>query len=145
MKKALNLLLLTLFFSLPFFRLANAQAELQAYEHDAIYLKLNSYLKNGQKHRYGFGGKNLKKEMEVSPNAVIEYKKAEKNRNLFLVSLLVSSSLTIWEMTTDREDREKRRNITTVNLVPTGFTIYFGIKTINKANKAAKIRNRDIK
>ncbi len=145
MEKATNSLLLTLFLSLPIFQLANAQTELSVYEHDAIYVKFPSYLKNGKKHLYGFGGKNLKKEMEVSPNAVIEYKKVEKNRDLFLVSLIIGSGLTIWRLSTDSDDREKRNNIATANLVPTGFMLYFGIKTINKAKKAAKIRNRDIR
>ncbi|HFA50874.1 MAG TPA: hypothetical protein ENJ95_17840 [Bacteroidetes bacterium] len=89
--------------------------------------------------------KNLKKEMEVSPNAVIEFKKAERNRNLFLLSGLATSGLAIWFWNIDRQDKKKSNAVLYPLLGADVFTVYFGINTIKKTKKAVRIRNRDIK
>jgi hypothetical protein len=49
-----------------------AQFKNKNYQAESIYLKGSKYVKNGIEYPLGFLGKNIKKEMEISPNAVSE-------------------------------------------------------------------------
>jgi len=59
----------------------NAQYQVDRnYSAKTIYLKGNKYIKDGLEYKNGFFFQNLKKEMEVSPQAVVEYSRFEKKR-----------------------------------------------------------------
>jgi len=64
------------------------QAQFQVdrnYADKTISQKENKLIKNGMPYSNGFLFQNLKQEMKISPNAVIEFKKYEKKKNIGLM------------------------------------------------------------
>ncbi|MEM8527299.1 MAG: hypothetical protein AAGG68_21845 [Bacteroidota bacterium] len=64
---------------------ASAQeTALKGYQENSIYLQQGfwgyKYVKKGQIYRRGFNASRLKKELEVSPNAIIEFEKYQTNK-----------------------------------------------------------------
>jgi hypothetical protein len=60
------------------------QNEFEKYKTESIYFKNAKYIKNNIEYRIGYWGQHLKKEMEVSQDAMIEYRNFEQNRKRHL-------------------------------------------------------------
>lgn len=65
------------------------------YASNSIYFKGTNYVKNGETYSAGLFQGKLAKEMEVSPDAVIEFNQFKRNRNasLILSTLAVGAAL----------------------------------------------------
>jgi hypothetical protein len=100
MKLNINLLhsCLMIIFVPLFFSNVKAQSASDKYQTESIYLKGSKYVKNGVEHTITSWNGDLKKEMEISPFAAVEYEKFQKTRKIgFILStvgiLALGSSL----------------------------------------------------
>lgn len=67
--------------------MAHSQITNEKYQTESIYLQNFKYIKNGTETRITAWNKDLKKEMEVSPDAVMEYDKfLKKRKTAFLLA-----------------------------------------------------------
>ena len=105
-------------FFLAFFfcRLLNAQAPLTDCEKDRIYLAGKKYFKNDKEYRTGLFGKYLKKEMEASPQAVIEFGKYQKNAKAATVALMTGIALVTAAVVVDDSDQQPKLGLATAGL-----------------------------
>ena len=127
-----------------FFLLNATQAQLPVdrnYSEKTIYLKGNKYIKDGIEYPNGFFFKNIKSEMEISPNAIVEYGKFEDNRNtsllisgLALVGVLIAPNL---------KNKEVRNRVLLGSLGLSLVSIPISFKSANHFQKAIWIRNGD--
>src|SRR5205085_11855409 len=79
----------TTFFFFITISIVSGQIETSHYQTESIYLKGNKYVKNGIEYPIGFWGKNLKKEMQVSQDAVVEFSNFErKHKTAFILSTI---------------------------------------------------------
>ena len=123
------------------FSSVNAQFANKDYQMESIYLKGGKYIKNGIEYPQGFLSRNLKQEMKISPNALMEYKKFERNRNIGLVI----SSIGIAVLSTSIYYRQ--RDISVTPYIAVGLSlasIPFSVVSINHLHKAIWIRNGDV-
>ena len=97
MKKICIRLLLITSISISYCTLTNAQLINTKIQTDSISLNLfhGKYVKNGKKYNIGFLSKNLKKEMIISPNAIIEFKKYERHRNRAMLLSVIGAGM-VW-------------------------------------------------
>jgi hypothetical protein len=56
-----------------------AQSNAALHVENDIILKNGYYLKNGSKHSFGFGCRNIRNELKVNPDATTTFRKAEKS------------------------------------------------------------------
>lgn len=131
--------LFILLFLLGSFLNVQGQTQNKSYQEQSIYLKGNKYVKNGEVYPNGFFMKKLKKEIEVSPDAVLEFQKYEKNRNIGLVFSTISLAAFMSTIAIDNDDVNLGLLIggTATGLV----SIPFFIKSTNQLNKAIWVRN----
>lgn len=142
MKNKTLLALLTLLFIITFFSTAQAQIDNKKYKTESIYFKGFKYVKNGVEYPVGFFGKNLKKEMEVSPNAVIEYKRYEKKRNTALVIYSIGLATVISGLVVD--DNNLRNGLLIGGAGVTIVSFVISDKADESFEKAVWIRNGEI-
>ncbi|HFA50404.1 MAG TPA: hypothetical protein ENJ95_15430 [Bacteroidetes bacterium] len=127
----------------------SAQSVLEKYEKETIYLSYNnySYIKNGQKHWAGFFGKHLKKEMEVSPDAVIEFDRYQKKSITSFWMVMGAGAIYVSGVLLAQERDEYDALSGSMVLAGTGLMIASIPLTINSMkhyNKAIWLRNRDV-
>ena len=142
MKNKTFFFLLCLLFTVTSLSTVQAQFENKKYETESIYFKGSKYIKNGQAYPMGFGAKNLKKEMEISPTALIEFNKFEKNRNKALIFSTIGLATLVSSLIVDNQDVQ-----TGLLIGGLGFTVVsfpFSIKASNNFEKAVWIRNGEI-
>ena len=72
-------------FLLISFSSLHAQMINEKYQSESIYLKGQKYVKNGVEHRIVSWNGDLRTEMEVSPDAVMEYSKFQRTRKTAFV------------------------------------------------------------
>lgn len=71
----------------------------EQYDKEAIFLESkpfvgNFYVQDGIRHRMGFMGKNLlKDELQISPNAIIHFKKCRRNKVIGIGLALLSGAM----------------------------------------------------
>jgi len=121
---------------------SNAQLTVDKnYYANTIYLQGNMYVKNGIKKPSGFFMQNLKKEMEISPMGMKEFKKFERKRNtsLLLTGGAVAATLLIF-----RTDNEKVQAGLAVGALGLSIiSIPLSVKSANHFQKAIWLRNDD--
>lgn len=121
-----------------------AQSVLEKYDSETIYLSTYKYYKNGESHRIGLMAKNLKKEMAISPNAMIEFGKFEKKQKQAILFwsagiLTFASSYLI-----DKEKEELRASMQLAGVVMFYVSIPLQLKATKQLNKSVWVRNRDV-
>ncbi len=139
----LVVLLLSCFY-LGFSNNVDAQSTKSKYQTETIYLLSYNYVKNEQKYPIGFFGNKLKKEMEVSTNAMAEFSKFEKNRNYSFVYSLIGLGSVITGSLIDEEKEVLRGSFFLGGLVSIGVSIPFGFKARKHFSKSLWIRNSDV-
>ncbi|MEL6719720.1 MAG: hypothetical protein AAFO82_04460 [Bacteroidota bacterium] len=122
----------------------NAQnTALKNYQENSIYLKQglfnNNYVKEGKVYPRGFMDSRLKKELEISPNAVVEFKKYRKNQWIAIgmalgYSILYASSIP--------DNEVKVVPVIAVGSLVTGTIV--SLHSLNKLEKAIWHYNQDI-
>jgi len=133
---------LLLFFSFCFLpNLLLGQKATTNYQYDKVYLKYTHYYKNGLYYPHLFGTKYLKDEMTVSPEAVIEYSKFEKKRNVTFVSMFLGAGLGAVAMYADLGNESTNVGLMSAALGCDIVAITFGVKSIKSAKRAVKLRN----
>lgn len=121
---------------------------------DSIDLKLGYFVKNGEINRFGFLYKNLKSELKVSPNAMIEYEKFEKNGRRFLILYGAATVLTVTGLFIGSKDGDfgfpdKQSSQEKKAFYYTGgglalLSIPFGFKANKKLKEAVRVYNSDL-
>ena len=105
-------------------------------------MKGNKFIKDGIEYPSGFLFQNLKREMEVSPHAVIEFKKYEKNRNIGIGLSITGLVVALYSI--NRIGRnEVNEGVLLGSLGASLISIPFSIKSTNHFHKAIWIRNGD--
>ena len=119
----------------------NAQVT-EKYESQTIYLQSGGYVKDGKKYHLGFFGEKLKKEMEVSPEAMIIYEKFQKQhrRDLILAGVIITAGFSALLV----HDRGLKNGLLLGGAAIPLVTIPFGNSAGNNFQKAIWIRNRDV-
>jgi len=128
-----------------FFNAVQAQYQVDRnYAAKTIYLKGNRFVKDGIEYPNGFLFQNLKKEMEVSPHAVIEFKKYEKKRNIGIILSAAGLIGTLYAVPQVVSGNEKfGRNLMLGSLSASLISIPFTLKSVNHFHKSIWIRNGD--
>ena len=123
------------------FSTLNAQQD-DTYNTETIYLTFSGFVKNNKPVGMGISGKELKKELMVSPDALIMFKKYQRKRNWTFVFSGLQLATEITALTT------KNKSLKTGLLIGGGalsaFTIPLYIGSMNNINKAVWLRNRDV-
>ncbi|MEO6347320.1 MAG: hypothetical protein ABIO60_05355 [Aquaticitalea sp.] len=115
----------------------------EKYLAESIYLKGNyKYVKNGVTYRIGFLGQKLKKEMTVSPNAVMEFKKYDQKRKAVLIMSSVALALYGTGLLMDKESTQTGLFIGGLGL--SLVSIPLSSSSEKNLQKAIWIRNGDI-
>lgn len=136
-----SLILTTFFLSQAI--LLNAQSGFEKYQKESIYLQNNKYVKNGVTYPIGLFGGKIKSELEISPNAIIEFEKFEKNRNNAIILYGAGLGALIGGLLIDdNEPLSTGLNVGAIGLL-TG-TIILGNNAVKNYHKAIWIRNGDI-
>ncbi|MGB3081241.1 MAG: hypothetical protein WBB31_19315 [Saprospiraceae bacterium] len=112
------------------------------YQAETIYLTFSGFVKNGKADDMGLSGGKLKKEMMISPDAVIVFTKFQHQRNwLFLLSgLELATSITA--LTAKNKSLKTGMLISGAALSVISIPLYIG--SINNENRAVWLRNRDV-
>ena len=144
MKKITVLSILAASLLLACFAPASAQTGYEKYQSETIYLQSGKYVKNGEKYPLGFFSKNLKKELEVSPDAVIEFKKYRKHIKNALIFNLVGAGFAATSTLFKRDDYLGRGGflVVGVGFVAVGFQQ--SVKSMNSYQKAIWLRNGEV-
>ena len=122
----------------------NAQYKVDRnYASKTIYLKGNKFIKDGIEYPSGFLFKNLKKQMEVSPQAVIEFKKYEKNRNAAIVLSTVSLVGYLYALPRIIINNNNTNGVVLGAIGVSLISIPFSLKSANHFHKAIWLRNGD--
>ena len=124
---------------------ANAQYQVDRnYAAKTIYMKGNKFVKDGMEYPNGFLFQNLKNEMEVSPYAVIEFKKYERNRNIGFLLVVAGAVCAVSAIPNYAIGNEKKGNRLLIGSLGANLiSIPFTIKSANHFHKAIWIRNGD--
>ena len=120
----------------------NAQFKNKKYQSEAIYLKGNKYISNGIEYRLGFLNVNLKHEMQISPNAVIEYSNYEKKRNSALAFATIGLAGVVSALFVS--NRNAQVGLALGGLGATIISLPLSLKANNSLQKAIWIRNGEI-
>ena len=119
-----------------------AQFSNKTYQMESIFLQNGKYVKNGIAYPIGFLAKNLKKEMEVSPMAVIEFQNYEKKRNTALIFSSIGLASLVSALFVENTNVQTGLIVAGVGATIVSFP--FTIKASNSFEKAIWIRNGDI-
>lgn len=124
--------------------LSAQESVLKKYQANSIYLQQGfggyKYVKEGQVQGLGFMGNKLKKEMQVSPNAVVEFKKYQKNRWISIGLAVASGVLVVSAF----RDGELRPTPYWLGLGTATMSGLFGVHSLNKRQKSVWLYNQDI-
>ncbi|MEN0049726.1 MAG: hypothetical protein AAF806_21880 [Bacteroidota bacterium] len=136
-------LLIALF--LAAFLSTNAQnTALKNYQENSIYIRQglfsNVYVKEGQTYPRGFMDSKLKQELEISPNAIIEFKKYRRNQWIAGGIALVGSIL----YTSSFSDDEFQAVPFSIGLGSFVTSAFISLHSFNKLDKAVWHYNQDI-
>ncbi|MEM8527298.1 MAG: hypothetical protein AAGG68_21840 [Bacteroidota bacterium] len=117
---------------------------MKKYQANSIYLQQSfegsRYIKEGQKYKLGFMSSKLKQELQISPNAVVEFKKYQTNRWISIGLYVASSALLIHSIS-----GEEFKTTSFWLSVGTATTFgLFNIHALNKREKAVWYYNQDI-
>ena len=120
------------------------QTTIEKYENKSIYLHGNKYVKGGKKYPLGFLGMRLGEELEVSLDAVIEWKKYKKSMVHSFVALMAGAVAAGVGSVVYRENKDLG-----VGLVIGGYgAVFYGvplsIQSQRSMHKAVWLYNRDI-
>lgn len=139
-----NTILFFLSFFLFFVTGTFAQSALEKYDQETIYLSHGKYIKNGQKYPIGLFGNKLKKELEINPNAVLEFKKYERNlwSSVLLYSAGALSLLAANEVDSNNKGLKNGLYIGGIGMITA--TIPFAIKASKSYHKSIWLRNRGV-
>jgi hypothetical protein len=121
--------------------LVSAQSVSEKYEMETIYLSTGKYIKNGEKYPLGLFSQHLKKEMKVSPEAVIEFRRYEKKRNWGMVFIAAGAGSYLTGLALDSASDEVRGGLLIGGLGLTLTSVPFGIQSMNSYHKAIWLRN----
>lgn len=112
------------------------------YESETIYLQNSTYVKGGVKYPLGFFHSRLKKEMQISPDAMLEFRKYERKRNAFIGTYAIGSALLISNLFV--KNANTQRVLLGASLGVMVISIPFSIQSGNHLNRAVWIRNGDV-
>ena len=112
------------------------------YDTETIYLKGNGYVKNGVKTSRGFFWNNIAPEFEVSRDAVVEFKKAQKLHKVSSILAVAGTGLLIGSLFADNNDVAAGLAIGGLAVVVPALVI--APISGNKLQKAVWLRNRDV-
>lgn len=144
MKLKRNLFALFILLSVFSFSVCQSQTVLEKYDKETIYLSTyHNYIKNGESYWIGFFGERLKKEMEVSPNAVIEYKKFSNKRNVSLALVGVGMAAMIGGLV-NYDENDPNNGLLVGGYVSVLGGSIFALSSQRHRSKAIWIRNRDV-
>jgi hypothetical protein len=112
------------------------------YQTETIYLTFSGFIKNGKADDMGLSGGKLKKEMMVSPDALIVFKKFQHQRNWIFLFSGLQLATSIAALTTKNKHLKTGMLISGAGLSVISIPLYIG--SINNENKAVWLRNRDV-
>ncbi len=112
------------------------------YERETIYLRFSTYVKDNEAYEIGIIGEVIKHDMMVSPDAMIEFKKYQKQRKWSLV--LAGLQLVTQVAAYSTRDKSWRRGLLIGSGAVAIVSIPFYIGSQRNLNKAVWIRNRDV-
>jgi len=139
----MRLFFLITLLSISLFSLNAQESAIKKYQANSIYLQTGfgglKYVKEGQVQRIGFMGNKLKQEMQVSPNAIIEFKKYQKNRWISIGLSVASGVLLVSSIS----DGEFKSTPYWLGLGTTMMSGLFGVHSFNKRGKSIWIYNHD--
>jgi hypothetical protein len=144
MKKTLYVTILCVCTGMIWCAPATAQSPMEKYQAESIYLQPFAYVKNGQRYPLGLFNKSLKKEMEISPNAMLEYKRYVKNRNFAYAAYFFGIGAYAAGLLVDSENQPLKDLLKTGGLGMIAGSFYFAIGTSKHLNKAIWLRNGEI-
>lgn len=133
---------ITISFCLISVSTANGQIENEKYQTESIYLKGSKYVKNGIEYPIGYWGQHLKKEMEVSQYAVIEYNNFQQKRKTAFIWSTISAAMSVSALFVDDNDIQYGLMLGGLGLSIVSFPI--SRKAGNSFQKAIWIRNGEI-
>ena len=122
--------------------IVNGQIANGKYQTESIYLKGSKYVKNGIEYPIGYWGQNLKKEMEVSQYAVIEYNNFQQKRKTAFILSTISLASIVSSMFVDNDALQSGLFFGGLGLSIVSFPI--SRKASNSFQKAIWIRNGEI-
>jgi hypothetical protein len=112
------------------------------YQNETIYLQNSTYIKGGIKYPLGFFHSRLKKEMQISPDAMLEFRKYERKRNAFIATYAVGSALLISNVFV--KSANTQRVLLGAGIGVMVISLPFSIQSGNHLQKAVWIRNGDV-
>lgn len=112
------------------------------YQKETIYLQNSTYVKGGVKYPLGFFHSRLKKEMQISPDAMLEFRKYERKRNTFIATYAVGSGLLISNLFVKKPSTQKVLLGAGIGVMV--ISLPFSIQSGNHLQKALWIRNGDV-
>ncbi len=119
-----------------------AVAPVSKYQAETIYLTFSGFVKNGKADDMGLTGGKLKKEMMVSPDALIVFRKFQKQRNWIYLLSGLQLATSISALTTKNKSMKTGMLISGAALSVISIPLYIG--SVNNENKAVWLRNRDV-
>lgn len=124
----------------------NAQLTLDK-DSNSNLIKLNglTYELNGVRKPCGVFHKNIKKELEISPNAIIEFKKFERNRKIAFAVYAGSLASMIVVSQIEKEPSKRLFNLRIVGLASIFIIVPILSKSQKHLHKAIGYRNYDVK
>jgi hypothetical protein len=117
-------------------------APLSKYQAETIYLTFSGFIKNGKADEMGLSGGKLKKEMMVSPDALIVFRKFQHQRNWIFLFSGLQLATSIAAFTTKNKSTKTGMLISGAALSVISIPLYIG--SVNNENKAVWLRNRDV-
>lgn len=140
MKLTLLLFILFLFF-LP----TDAQTQFEQWHKETIYLHSSGYVKEGKKYGRGFFNRNLKKELQDSPIAALEFKKAQKS----MITSVTLSALSVASVLVGTQQIRKGKDSNAAGFLVGGLVLSLGslpfsLRANNQIHRAVWMHNGDL-
>jgi hypothetical protein len=117
-------------------------APISKYQAETIYLTFSGFIKNGKADDMGLSGGKLKKEMMVSPDALVVFRKFQHQRNWIFLFSGLQLGTSIYALTTKNKSMKTGMLISGAALSVISIPLYIG--SVNNENKAVWLRNRDV-
>ncbi|HLF65667.1 MAG TPA: hypothetical protein VI603_18035 [Saprospiraceae bacterium] len=114
----------------------------ETYRTETIYLRLNTYVKNEQVYTIGFMGGNLRREMEISREAMVTYKRYQRQR--MLGTILSGAGLVAEIAALSTNSTQMRDGLIIGGLACALISLPFSINADRNLNRAVWIRNGDV-
>jgi hypothetical protein len=112
------------------------------YQNETIYLQLNTYTKDNKAHDLGMFGGGLTNEMKVSPDAMVIFKKYQKQKVWSFVCAGLQMATEIAAFSTPNRSRRTALQIGGGVISIVSVPLYFG--STKNLNKAVWIRNEKV-